>query len=72
MVKKTFAEQARGCVCPPELPACVCGSQARVRVLTRRPLRPTQDEVRRNPRSSAAKLRAVERLAEPVGRTAAP
>ena len=62
VVKRIFAEQARGCVCPPDFPVCVCGRTERFRVLTRRPIRPDAEEVARNPRAEAAKLRAVERV----------
>jgi 16S rRNA (cytosine1402-N4)-methyltransferase len=61
-VKRFFADEARGCVCPPDLPICRCGAQARVRVLTRRPITPSPEEAARNPRASAAKLRAAERV----------
>jgi 16S rRNA (cytosine1402-N4)-methyltransferase len=61
--KRFFAEGARGCVCPPDLPVCRCGAEASLRVLTRRPVTPSDDERERNPRSSAAKLRAAERIA---------
>ena len=64
IVKTTFNEAARGCVCPPDFPVCQCGAKARVRVLTRKPVRPGPDEIAANPRSSAAKLRAIEKLAE--------
>lgn len=68
MVKNKFNEESRGCVCPPDFPVCVCGAKARIRVLTRKPIRPPEEEVEDNPRSSAAKLRAAERLAaEPNG-----
>ena len=63
LVKNAFNEEAKGCVCPPDFPICACGAEARLRVLTRRPIRPGADEVEANPRSSAAKLRAAERLA---------
>lgn len=62
MVKNMFNAESRGCVCPPDFPVCVCGAEARIRVLTRRPIRPPAEEVEANPRSSAAKLRAAERL----------
>ncbi len=71
IAKRTFAEAAKGCVCPPDFPICTCGAHAVVRVLTRRPLVPTADEAERNPRARSAKLRAVEKLAEPVGGDAA-
>jgi 16S rRNA (cytosine1402-N4)-methyltransferase len=61
-VKRFFAAEARGCVCPPDFPVCRCGAQARVRLLTRRPITPSPEETARNPRASAAKLRAAERV----------
>ena len=63
LVKNAFNAEAQGCVCPPDFPVCSCGAQARIRVLTRRPIRPPADETETNPRASAAKLRAAERLA---------
>jgi len=62
IVKRYFVEQARGCTCPPEFPVCVCGKKERIRILTKRPIRPTQEEIDINPRAEAAKLRAVEVL----------
>lgn len=62
LVKDFFREQARDCVCPPHVPVCVCGHQARLRILTRRVVRPTPAEVARNPRSRSARLRAAEAL----------
>jgi 16S rRNA (cytosine1402-N4)-methyltransferase len=61
LVKRFFAEQARGCVCPPELPVCACGRQPTVRLLTRKSVRPTPREIADNPRSSSARLRAVQK-----------
>jgi 16S rRNA (cytosine1402-N4)-methyltransferase len=64
IVKHGFREAARSCVCPPEVPVCVCDHRARLRVLTRRPVTPTAAEIDANPRARSAKLRAAERLAE--------
>jgi 16S rRNA (cytosine1402-N4)-methyltransferase len=64
IVKSYFTEQARGCVCPPDFPVCRCAARARLRPLTRRPVRPQPPEVAANPRSKAARLRAAERLGE--------
>ena len=70
IVKKYFAEQARGCVCPSDFPVCVCGQKERVRILTKRPVRPDAEEISANPRAEAAKLRAVERVLEEERRSA--
>jgi 16S rRNA (cytosine1402-N4)-methyltransferase len=61
-VKQAFARLSRACSCPPELPVCACGAVPVVRVLTRRAVTPTPEEVERNPRSRSAKLRAAEKL----------
>lgn len=61
--KKVFQAEARGCVCPPDFPVCSCGAEARIRVLTRKPITPTKDEIEANPRAKSAKLRAAERVA---------
>ncbi len=64
IVKQFLQRESRDCVCPPETPQCVCGHVATLRVITRRPLTPTPEEQKRNPRSRSAKLRAAERLGE--------
>jgi 16S rRNA (cytosine1402-N4)-methyltransferase len=61
IVKRFIAEQAKGCTCPPDFPACACGKEPTLRALTRKPMRPTQREVDANPRSSSARLRAAVR-----------
>ena len=62
LVKEAFRRESGVCLCPPRLPACVCGARAALRVLTRRPLRPGEAEKRRNPRSRSARLRVAEKL----------
>jgi len=61
-VKRFLAARARGCICPPEFPVCVCGRQPEAELLTRRAVAPTPGEVAANPRSKAAHLRAARKL----------
>ena len=63
MVKQRFKDLARGCTCPPDLPLCVCGKKPRVRLITKKALRPSPEEVARNPMARSTRLRAVEKLA---------
>ena len=63
-VKRFFAERARGCICPPELPVCACGRKPQAKLLTRRSITPSAAELERNPRASSARLRAARKLGE--------
>jgi 16S rRNA (cytosine1402-N4)-methyltransferase len=64
IVKNRFRDAAKGCSCPPGSPVCVCSGTRRLRVLTKRPVRPDAEEIRANPRARSARLRAAERIAE--------
>ena len=61
IVKRFFAAEARGCVCPPDLPVCVCGHEPRLRLVTKKAVRPAPQEVAGNPRSASARLRVAAR-----------
>jgi 16S rRNA (cytosine1402-N4)-methyltransferase len=63
IVKRRFSKGATGCTCPPDLPVCGCGNSAELRILTRKPLRPSTDEVAVNNRARSAVLRAAEKVA---------
>ncbi len=62
IVKQAFAQAAKGCTCPPQLPVCVCGNKPQIRLVTRKPVVASEEELARNPRSRSAKLRVAEKL----------
>lgn len=62
IVKTMFRRNENPCICPPHFPACVCGLQARGRVLTKKPILPSEEEMKENSRSKSAKLRIFERI----------
>jgi 16S rRNA (cytosine1402-N4)-methyltransferase len=62
IVKNFFRQESRDCICPPDVPACVCVHKATLKVVTRGAIRPTPAEVAANPRSRSARLRVAERL----------
>lgn len=64
IVKKIFRQNENPCTCPPNFPVCVCGKQSKGKVITRKPMLPTNEEILKNKRSKSAKLRVFERIIE--------
>lgn len=62
LVKQFLVKESKDCLCPPKLPACVCGHKAQVKIITKRPLMASEQEVQENPRSRSAKLRIAQKL----------
>ncbi len=62
IVKTTFASLAQGCICPKEFPVCVCNNKPKAKIITRKPILPTKEELLINSRSASAKLRVLEKL----------
>lgn len=62
IVKKFMQEQAQECICPPDFPVCTCGHRASLKLLSRKPLLPGENECYQNPRARSAKLRVAERI----------
>ena len=62
ITKQTFASLASGCTCPPNFPVCVCGKKPTIKILNKKPILPSEEEMEINPRSRSAKLRGAEKL----------
>lgn len=62
IVKETYKKLAQGCVCPPEFPICVCHEKPKAKIITRKPVLPSDEEIDENPRSRSAKLRVLQKL----------
>ncbi len=62
IVKEFFKYEALSCVCPPEIPVCVCNKESTLKILTRKPVLPSKEEIKSNPRARSAKLRAAEKI----------
>ena len=62
MVKQKFAQWAKGCICPPEFPVCVCNNKPKVKLVNKKPIEAAKEELEENRRSRSAKLRVAERI----------
>ena len=62
IVKNIFKELEKPCVCPPEFPVCLCAKKPKIKIITKRPIVAGEKEIKENPRSRSAKMRAVERI----------
>ena len=62
IVKQGMADAAKGCTCPPNFPVCVCGKKPKVKIISRKPITSTDEELERNPRARSAKLRVCEKI----------
>ena len=62
IVKQTFASLANGCTCPKSLPVCVCGNRPKIKLVNKKPILPSEEELKENSRSHSAKLRVAEKL----------
>ena len=62
LVKTAYQSWCKGCTCPPDFPVCVCGKKPRAKLVNKKPILPTAEELEHNPRSRSAKLRVAEKL----------
>ncbi|MBR2482048.1 MAG: 16S rRNA (cytosine(1402)-N(4))-methyltransferase, partial [Oscillospiraceae bacterium] len=62
IIKQTMQKLATGCTCPPEFPVCVCGKKPKMKLVSRKPIVPSEAELEYNPRARSAKLRVAEKL----------
>ena len=62
IVKEVFNEEAKSCICPPDFPTCVCGKKSRIKLVNRKPILPSDEELENNLRAHSAKLRVAEKI----------
>ena len=61
-VKQAYKKLAEGCTCPKNFPVCVCGNKPKIKIITKKPIVPSETELEENPRSRSAKLRIAEKI----------
>lgn len=61
-VKEIFRKETTNCICPPRLPVCICNNKAKIKILTKKPIVPSEEEIKLNSRSRSAKLRVAEKI----------
>ena len=61
IVKQFFKKESRDCICPPEIPICVCAHKSKIKIITKKPVAASTKEIKNNPRSRSAKLRVGEK-----------
>lgn len=64
IVKRFYQREAKDCICPPEIPVCVCQHRAMLQIINRKPIRPNDEEIAANPKSRSARLRVAERISD--------
>ncbi len=62
IIKNTFKTHSTNCICPPKIPKCICNHKADIKLITRHPIAPSEEELIKNSRSASAKLRVAEKL----------
>ena len=67
IVKEFFRYKELDCICPPDFPQCLCDKEREMKILTRKPIQPSPEEIRDNPRARSAKMRAAEKVVEYKG-----
>ncbi len=62
IVKNLFRQAEKPCTCPPKVPHCICGKEPTLRIITKKPITPSKEEIRENPRARSAKMRVAEKV----------
>lgn len=62
IVKNFFKQESKDCLCPPEIPQCICNHKAKLKIITKKPVIPTKNEIKINPKARSAKMRVAEKI----------